>query len=1635
MPTNSKPVIFLAFANDRERPGGYLRNLPGEAEHLRATLDAAAQAGLCEVLLRQNVTVEMLLDVFQDARYRNRIAIFHYGGHAGSYALLLETATGKIAIANAGGLATFLGQQTGIQLVFLNGCSTQLQTQELLDAGVAAVIATAQAIDDTVATEFAVRFYKGLASGATFQTAFHEAEAACQTAHGNQPRHLYLKEALSNANQFVADRWPWALTPRPGAERALQWSLPEAVNDPLFGLPPLPPLDLPDKPYRYLNWYRREDAAVFFGRGYDIRELYQRITAPDAPPITLYYGQSGVGKSSLLAAGLLPRLEQVQTVIYARRDQALGLAGTLATSLPGAAEAAGPVTGAELLDRWREIEAATGKPLTLILDQVEEVYTRPNAALPTEMDDFLDVLVALFGDRATRAQGRLILSFRKEWLAEIEKLVAERQLPRAKVFLQRLARRGIIETVIGPARSARLQPHFALTVAEGLAGEIADDLLFDPISAVTTTLQVLLSKLWEQAKQRNYDHPTFDRALYHELRRQGLLLSDFLEQQLAALREAQPGVVESGLVFDLLAFHTTPLGTAEQRTLAELRAAYAHQELSLLALLGACQSLYLLVDPAENCPDAEPSSRLAHDTLAPLVRHRFDESDAPGQRARRVLESRLSAEADVQATLEPLGEADLALVESGQAGMRAWRELEVNLIGLSRATRERRRKRERLIRGVLIALGCVIVVIAGVAFGQARRADREAAAAVAEALRADEKAEEALAAQTIAETEAEKARQAEANAVTEQARAERQAQIALARQLAAQAQQLMVSQPAQLSRTLLLAMESLRRYPERAANQVTAETLILLPREVTRVMHSAAVNAVAFSPDGQWIASAGCDKMNEPGYCNGGLVQISQAATGNPVARMSSHEKEVNVIAFSPDGRWLVSGSDDNTARVWEVATGREVVSVTHQWGGVNVVAFSADGQWILSSARDAARVWNAATGEEVVSVTHDLWVETAALSPDGLRLVSAGCDTVAWDTCGSRSARVWDISAALNTGLATKHEIASIPHFTEVSTIVFSPDGQWVASAEDLGYYIIKVWEATTGRDVAQMIHEDGVTALAFSPDGRWLLSSSKDGTARIWEAETGREAMRFIHEGFVSAVGFSPKGQWIVSAGGYGDSVVRVWEVTNGREVARLIHNGPVNAVAFSPNGEWIISGSADDTARIWDISQNLNPNAASSVETRVAHGWGPSAVVFSPDGQNVASYGGDGSVQVWETFTGRVRAQIPVDYASTLAFSPDGQWLVSTDFDGTRVWDVKKERPMVWIREGDIALNPDWQWIVSGAGSHIAHVWETATGDDVAQMLHQNIVGPVAFSADGLWVVSGSRDGVVIVWEAATGDEIVRMRHGLSVDSVGFSLDKQWVVSAGCDAYDENTTICTQESIRVWHVETGHEMARLIPDTYIDAAAFSTDGKWVYITRFGEVTQIWDISVVLQRDASSKPETVQMTPVESVKPVAFNADGSWLATAEGNIMRIWAAKSMTETAQMLYKNGVRRATFSQDGQWIVTAEKNTVQVWETSTGREMARITHEYDVNTVMFSPDSKWILSKSEDNTIRVWWWQPEDMIRLACQRLTRNLTHEEWQQYLGDEPYRCTCQDLPPHASVIEAGVAIIEGSCPVMLQP
>jgi hypothetical protein len=731
MPKRSLPIIFFAFANDKQEGGRYLRNLTLERNKLKEALKKAVLEELCEIVVEPDATIDTILNTFQDERYRDRIAIFHYGGHADGYQLMLETQAGGHEIAHGAGLVSFLARQKGLQLIFLNGCSTQKQSKELVEKGVPLVIGTSNSIPDGQATQLATRFYRGLGEGHSLERAWKEAEDEAQIRAGDT-----VHRGFSNLEaEMETDHFPWHWYLSPGAEPVKAWNLPDAGENPLFGLDlPDDPyyLHLPQAPYRGLKRFEQRHAALFFGRGREIRALYDKIQG--LHPVILYFGQSGVGKSSLLAAGLQPRIEDRYQVRYVRREQEKGLLGSLMAGLDHIeAEAEGPTVDPKqklaeieqlqaelnrfsevrrtpylqrimdqalrslhqykeqmasmpgLLQQWRQIESREeNKPLLLILDQVEEAFTKPMAGLTAEaeLNQLMAQVQEVFGHADLKPAGKLILAFRKEYQAEVEKALESHRLPFTKVFLTPLDEGSIREAVRGVALDKRLQEHYGIKIAPKLPAEIARHLSQDQGGTIAPVLQILMRKLWEAVEEK--EQKVFDLKLFAQFEK-SMGLQDFLEEKIALVRELEAAadpespfhdqeLVDSGFLLDLLYQLVSEEGTAIHLGLEELNEWYSHREKVLNPLIDILKKENLLLELKS---EKGPVIRLTHDTLARLIKQNYEASEYPGQRSSRILQSKLRSKVK-------LSEDELKIVDAGNKGRKGFTEAEKALIRDSR---------------------------------------------------------------------------------------------------------------------------------------------------------------------------------------------------------------------------------------------------------------------------------------------------------------------------------------------------------------------------------------------------------------------------------------------------------------------------------------------------------------------------------------------------------------------------------------------------------------------------------------------------------------------------------------------------------------------------------------------------------------------------------------------------------------------------------------------------------------------------------------------------------------------------------------------------------------------------------------
>ena len=284
----------------------------------------------------------------------------------------------------------------------------------------------------------------------------------------------------------------------------------------------------------------------------------------------------------------------------------------------------------------------------------------------------------------------------------------------------------------------------------------------------------------------------------------------------------------------------------------------------------------------------------------------------------------------------------------------------------------------------------------------------------------------------------------------------------------------------------------------------------------------------------------------------------------------------VYTVAFSPDGKFLASGGDDNAVILWNVVDENEREAFIEHSKAVTSVAFSPDGKLLASASLDGyVRLWHVSSEGRRISLRHGDSVESVAFSSDGKTLVSGGGDQ-------EGSVTLWDVPQKRDIGTFSGH--GSI-----VESVVFSPDGQILASASRDN--TIKLWDVAGQRMRKTLFgHSSVVHAVVFSPDGETLASSSRDNTIKLWQVSSGENLTTFEIQNslyvYAESIAFSPDGRLLAAA--CVDYTVKLWDVANHREAATLTgHYSGVTSVAFSPDGRTLASGSRDRTVLLWDLS----------------------------------------------------------------------------------------------------------------------------------------------------------------------------------------------------------------------------------------------------------------------------------------------------------------------------------------------------------------------------------------------------------------------------------------------------------------
>ena len=496
-----------------------------------------------------------------------------------------------------------------------------------------------------------------------------------------------------------------------------------------------------------------------------------------------------------------------------------------------------------------------------------------------------------------------------------------------------------------------------------------------------------------------------------------------------------------------------------------------------------------------------------------------------------------------------------------------------------------------------------------------------------------------------------------------------------------------------------------------------------LPEDVVWFIPILEPNSVAFSPDGQFLASP--IRFNRVG--------IFRVSDGSLVRTLHGHTDYVRSVTFSPDGSLIASGSADDTIKIWRVSDGYLIRTLTGHTGDVLSVSFSPDSSLIASGSNDdTIKIWNVTDGSLVRTLTgHTGDMLSVSFSPDGGLIASGSVD----DTI-----KIWRVS--------TGSLVRTLAGYADVLSVTFSPDGSLIASGSDDS--TIKIWRVSDGYLIrTSPEHTDNVNSVSFSPDGSLTASGGGDRTIKIWNVSDGSLVRTLTgHTGDVLSVSFSPDGSLIAS--GSDDSTIKIWRVSDGSLVRTLtVFPYYVTSVTFSPNGNLIASGSNDKIIRIWRVSDG------SLVRTLTGHTHFVNSVTFSLDSSLIASGSLDKTIKIWRVSDGSlVRTLEHGIWVYSVSFSPDGNLIASGGYDGTiKIWRVS-DGSLVRILTGhtgsvsSVTFSPDGSLIASGSNDKIIRIWRVSDGSLAGTMVgHTGGVSSVSFSPDGSLLASGGSDGLVL------------------------------------------------------------------------------------------------------------------------------------------------------------------------------------------------------------------------------------------------------------------------------------------------
>ncbi len=1265
----------------------------------------------------------------------------------------------------------------------------------------------------------------------------------------------------------------------------------------------------PRRPTPYVGPKPLDSDDTLFGRDRELNELIDKLFAER---IIVLHSPSGAGKSSLINAGVVPELGELEddedddegsfhVLPVLRVNATLPPAGELPAdaapnrfalsvmmSIEEHLPAARRTTLAELatlrletyLDR---VHKASGSSLPdlLIFDQFEEVLTMDSTDLAQKVDFFSEL------GQALRSRDRFVIfAIREDYLAALAPYTRKVPTDMKNTYrLDLLGEQGALQAVEGPAREAGVP--FAAEAAHRLVDDLRQVTVMGEDGEPRQTLgphvepvqlQVVCHELWRDLPE---DATTIELSLLKAVGDVNQALAGYYAAEVGLATE-RTGVKERQIRDWVNNQLITEAGIRGQ----VLRLSEAAQGLAHAAIDSLVDAHLVRAEQRRGATWYE----LAHDRLVGPVRE-----DNEAWRKQHLVPLQIQAgiwdqkrrPKDLLLRGEALDEAEAWAASRAQE----INKVEADFLEQSRFVRDEDRREEERKEA------------------EQRERDLEQAQALARSrAQAARRLQVGLLAAvllfTAALAAAVYAYQAKAEADLQRTTAQQQTTLAQQRQkqvevvqtkIQRQWEQLVVFSAAglrddPLTGSLLLSELKGRKEPIRGLATAIELAQQPVPRAILKG-HSGRLTSAQLSPDGVWVVTASRDRT----------ARIWRADGRGEPRVLEEHKRPLTVASYGPRGEHVLTASTDGTVRIHKVKGGGSPVVLRGAGKELTHAELSPTGAHALTVSADGLRIFAADGKGEPVHRPDDLPAD-AHFSPDGALVVVASRDGV------GRVVRVADgkLVARLKG------------HKASLTSARFSPDGKLVATASHDN--TARIFKATgKGKKVKLTGHTRPVTAARFSPDGRWVVTVSEDHTARIYPVTGGKPALLRGHSDAISTARFSPDSKLVITASF--DDTARVWHASGkGEPMVLRGHQGRVVDARFSADGKQVVMASFDQTASVWKVAE---PDKF--VTTLRGHSDAVLYVAVGPRGRIVTA-SKDMTARVWSG-RGQLEAELEGhEGAVAMArFSPDGERIVTASLDKTaRVWPASGKGPPVVLRghRGDVLdarFSPDGQRVVTASMDRTALVWQaTGKGEPLKLDGHTREVLAARFSPDGKRVVTASVDGTARVFTMVdgkvTGVKVLK-GHADEVLAARFSPDGQRIVTASLD-----------RTARIWPLAGGAPVVLAGHRGAVADARFSADGKRVVTASFDKTARVWDSA-------------------GKAAPVVLSGHKSW----------------------------VMSAAFSPDGKYVFTTSASQIHLFHaTGKGAPVVLGGHRGQVNGArLMAGATRRLVTASDDRTARIW----------------------------------------------------------------